>query len=351
MNLKVIVTGVGAPGIGGTIYSLRNNYDNRPIKIIGTDVNDDVVGKFLCDKFFVIPKPGDASKYLEAIIRICTIEEICAIIPQNTLELEVLAGNIGLFDQLGVRVLVSDVASIRKSNNKHTLLEICRLNYLLYPEYKLADNLFDLEKSFLELGWPDKKVIVKPPVSNGMRGFRIIDEQKDTRKAFYEEKPDNATISFNDLKNVLGQTFPELLITEYLPGDEYSVDIFRYKERIDVIPRKRTLIRSGITFNGNLEHNKEIIDASRILAKLLDIKFCAGFQYKMDVNNKPKILECNPRVQGTMVMSTIAGANLIYSSLKASLGEVVPDFNIDWNSCFYRYWGGVGKKGDEVFRI
>lgn len=49
--IAVIVTGAGAPGIQGTLYSLKQNYDNRSFHVIGTDINDFVVGKYLCDEF------------------------------------------------------------------------------------------------------------------------------------------------------------------------------------------------------------------------------------------------------------------------------------------------------------
>jgi carbamoyl-phosphate synthase large subunit len=347
-RLKIIVTGAGAPGIGGTIYSLKNNFDNRPIEVIGTDVNDNVVGKYLCDNFYTIPKASNKSDYLQALADISDIEKPDIIIPQNTSELGTLADNIKVFEEKGIKVIVSNADSIERSNNKYTSLELCRGNGLSYPGYRLVNNLFDLENSIKELGWPEKRVIVKPPVSNGMRGFRIIDEYVDYKKIFYLEKPNNSIISFDDLKKILGDNFPDLLVSEYLPGDEYSVDILRTRDRIEVIPRKRTLIRSGITFNGNLEYNTEIINTSIKLSGLLNMEYCYGFQFKMDYNNRPQLLECNPRVQGTMVMSTIAGANLIYSAVKYALNEPIPEFSIDWNSSFYRYWGGVGLNKSQV---
>lgn len=347
-KLKIIVTGAGAPGIVGTIHSLKKNFDHRPIDVIGTDVNDNVVGKYICDKFFTIPKASDKSVYLKALVSISEMEKPDIIIPQNTSELLTLAESIKVFAERGVKIIVSNAESIKQSNNKFALMNLCRVNGLSYPEYKLVDNTFDLENSLKELGWPEKKVIVKPPVSNGMRGFRIIDEKFDPRKTFYSEKPDNSIISFDDLKKILGVNFPELLVSEYLPGDEYSVDILRTKDRIDVVPRKRTQIRSGITFNGNLEYNTKIIDSSIKLSELLNMEYCYGFQFKMDYNNRPQLLECNPRVQGTMVMSTIGGANLIYGAVKYALNEPIPEFIIDWNSSFFRYWGGVGLNNGRI---
>ena len=58
-------------------------------------------------------------------------------------------------------------------------------------------------------------------------------------------------------------------------------------------------------------------------------------------NGKLRLLECNPRIQGTMVIATFAGANIIYSTLKLLLGELIPRFNIKWNTKILRYWGGI----------
>jgi carbamoyl-phosphate synthase large subunit len=69
-----------------------------------------------------------------------------------------------------------------------------------------------------------------------------------------------------------------------------------------------------------------------MLAHELDLKYAFGFQFKGG-----KLLECNPRVQGTMMASTFAGANIIYSAVKYALGEEVPEFNIDWDSRVLRY--------------
>ena len=57
-TINVLITGGGSPGIAGTIYSLKNNYDNRKINIICTDAQAECTGKFLADKFYQIPRAG-----------------------------------------------------------------------------------------------------------------------------------------------------------------------------------------------------------------------------------------------------------------------------------------------------
>ena len=154
----------------------------------------------------------------------------------------------------------------------------------------------------------------------------------------------------DSLKSTLGNNFPELIVTEFLPGDEYSVDVLRNSNRIIVIPRERNKVRSGITFHGTVIENEKIIEYCTLIAKKLDLKNCFGFQFKIDKNGIPKILESNPRIQGTMILSTLAGANIIYASIKDALRENYDEFNIKWGTKFIRYWGGVGVT-DKITKI
>lgn len=350
-ELRILITGVGAPGIMGTVYSIKTNYDKRKVYLVGTDINENAVGKYLCNSFHVLPIASDAQNYLDTLKRICIKEKIDVIVPQNTRELLILAFNKQEFIDINIQVLISNVEAIERANDKFELMKICKSHNIPVSEFEKVSEFDKLFEAAKNLGWPDRKIVVKPPSSNGQRGVKIIDEKKDFKKAFFEEKPSNLFDTMDGLNKILGQTFPELIITEYLPGEEYTVDLIRKGNFVSAIPRKRDLIRSGITFNGSVENNKDIINYSKKLAEVLNLEYCFGFQFKMDENNTPKILESNPRVQGTMVLSTIAGANIIYSSVKLLLGEDIPEFNIDWNSKILRFWGGIGLYNNKPFVI
>ncbi|GAB4335103.1 MAG: ATP-grasp domain-containing protein [Calditrichia bacterium] len=351
-KLTIIVTGAGAPGIMGTIFSLRKNYDNREIKIIGTDIQNDVIGKYFCDKYYVIPKASDSENYLNTLLSICEIEGVDVVLPQNTAELIVLASNKSKFEAIGTSVAVSNLNSIEIANNKYKLMETCTELEFQTAKFYLVNNFNKLYHYAGKLGWPNKKIVVKPPISNGSRGVRIIDENINRRELFYKEKPTSLFITMEELKNILGDSFPELVVMEYISGEEYTVDVLRTEKKIVVIPRKRDLIRSGITFNATTERNEKIIEYSKKISEKINLTHCFGFQFIMDEGGEPKILECNPRVQGTMVLATFAGANIIYSSIKSSLGEDIPDFNIKWGTRILRYWGAIADfNGQMLHRI
>lgn len=350
-KITVIITGAGAPGIQGTIYSLRNNYDQREIHIIGTDTNEFVVGRYLCDEFEVISPAKESLKYLDDLLKLCIRKKATVILPQNTAELSILSENIGLFQEHGVKIAISSSDAIDLANNKFNLFDIAQKMNIPVAESYLISTFQELKEKAILLGWPNETFVVKPPVSNGSRGVRIITEKVDRKKAFFEEKPSSLYISLDELYSILGDQFPQLIVMEHLPGSEYTVDVFKHERHLAAIPRKRLAIRSGITFAASLEKNTLLIDTSEQLAKAIGLSFCFGFQYKESKNGVPLLLESNPRIQGTMVMSTLANANIIYSSVKALMDEDIPDFHINWETKMLRYWGAIGINDDGAIKI
>jgi carbamoyl-phosphate synthase large subunit len=267
------------------------------------------------------------------------------LLPQNTSELLVLAENKKKFEMIGTKVTVSDPMAINTANDKFKIMQFAKKIKIPTPEFYLVDDFNKLLESAMRLGWPEKAVVIKPPISNGMRGVRIIDESVNLKERLYLDKPSNLYLTMEFLKSILGFSFPTLLVMEYLPGDEYTVDIL-HADKITVVPRKRNVIKSGITFEGTVEENEEIINYSKKLAEELNLRYAFGFQFKLGSDNIPKLLESNPRIQGTMALSTFSGANVIYGSLKYALGEKVPEFHINWGTKILRYWGGIGLRDE-----
>jgi len=105
-GITVLVTGAGAPGLPGTVYSLRKNPDQRPVRIIGVDTQNEVAGRFLVDKFYPVPPPEDPA-YVPAMLEICRGESVDAVLPQTTREVAQLSRTRNFFEDEGIRVMVS----------------------------------------------------------------------------------------------------------------------------------------------------------------------------------------------------------------------------------------------------
>ena len=140
---------------------------------------------------------------------------------------------------------------------------------------------------------------------------------------------------------------------EYLPGQEYTVDVYRDKNTIISIPRKRIHVRSGISFETEIDNRMDIINISNSLANKLDLNHCFGFQFKLNKNKEPMLLECNPRIQGTMVASAVAGCNIILKSVLNALNinhDSINNESLCNGAIYKRYWGGIGiNKGEIVY--
>lgn len=356
MEMTVLITGAGAPGISGTLYSLINNPDGTRFRIVTTDMQEFPVGKYLSDAFYRLPAPEHVD-YLPELKKIVEREGVQVVLPQTTREIEMLSQQKATVEAWGVRVVVSDYEAIRFANDKFNILEVCKQVGVPYPEFVLVATQEALKKAILDLGYPTKKVIVKPRLSNGQRGVRVLTDQALSLASYLNQKPSSMEIDLETFLRIFEDqaSFPELIVSEYMPGMEYTVDMYKSDGHEVIIPRSRDVIRSGISFETTTDLGRtDIVEYSQKLAEALKLEFCFGFQFKLDDQGVPKILESNPRVQGTMVASSMAGFNMIYYAVMSAVGEdCVGEIQVLDKLKFKRSWGGVGidNQGNETGRI
>lgn len=349
--LRLLVTGAGAPGIRGTLYALRAG--DPTVFTVGVDLSERAVGRFLTDAFHRVPSP-ESPDYLDGLLRICRDERIDLVIPQTTREIAVLSAYREGFEKEGVRVMVSEAAAVEAANDKAAVLQAFDDLGLPTPAWRTARTEPELIEAAGALGYPGVPVVVKPPVSNGMRGLRILRPAAWDADRFVAEKPSGVEVSLDDLLAVLrrGTAWPYLLVTEYLPGPEYSVDAFMGERLAVAMPRRRDAIRSGISFETTLLPDRtDLIEPTLRAARHLELRYAFGFQFKEDAEGVPRVLECNPRVQGTMVASVFGGLNAVWLGVQECLGESPDALPPLRSATFRRYWGGLGIVGDEVFEI
>lgn len=351
--LTILVSGAGAPGLPGTLYSLRKNLDKRAVRVIGVDIESESAGRFLVDRFFRVPPPED-STYLDELLKICRKESVRIVVPQTTREIVHLSQCKHLLEREGIQVMVSCPSAIEIANNKWSLIQRFRELGLPYPEARLARSEDELVSVVRQLGYPKRAVVVKPTVSNGMRGVRILKSEPWDVHRFLTEKPLGLEISLEELLRMLrrGPGWPELVVMEHLAGPEYTVDAFIGQKLSVALPRLRQSVRSGITFRSCTEFREDISQYTLRAAQSIGLRYAFGFQFKLDGCGIPKVLESNPRIQGTMVASVFCGANLIWYAVRELLGEPVAQGQQTFSTAsFYRYWGGVGVVGNQFYEI
>ena len=343
-DVTVLITGSGAPGVPGIIKSLRL-VKERKIKIVGVDMRKDAVGSILADEFTTIPS-SKSKKYLSSLLKVAKKFEVDVILPSNTDELLILTKNKFIFEENGIKISISSPESIGVANNKYLLMKELK-NIIPLPKFYFVKSSLEFEKAVYNLGYPKEVICVKPPISHGMRGFRILNSKINHLDVFLNQKPTGIFTTFEDFFSIFrkAKPFPELLVMEFLPGIEYSVDALANEgEPLIIIPRTRDYIKMGISFEGALVKNKRIIEYCEKIIKKLRLNGNIGFQFKEDKKRVPKLIECNPRLQGTVVINTFAGINLVYLGIKLALGEEIKiPKKIQWGIKMIRYWEEVYK--------
>src|SRR5208283_5572463 len=119
-------------------------------------------------------------------------EDVKVIIPQTTREIVTLSQHKDHFNNLGSGVIVSEYKCLTEANDKFTLLARAKEIGIPYPSFVLTQSEAEFVTAVKSFGYPENKVVIKPPVSNGMRGLRILSSDPWNVKRFLNEKPDGS---------------------------------------------------------------------------------------------------------------------------------------------------------------
>ena len=342
-DVTVLMTGAGAPGASGVLKSLRRP-DERPVRVVGVDADPDAYGFALVDESRVVPR-GDEDGYGERMAAVAADVDADVIMPLTTAELGPLSEARESLRDDGVVTMVSTPSALSAANDKGRLYGFLDAEgFDAAPAFRRVDSASAFVDAVEALGYPGRPVCFKRPVASGKRGFRVLDRGSDRLDRLLHEKPDSSVTTLDDVLPVLegAESFPELVVMEHLPGEEYSVDVLAKGDEVGpVVPRVRERTRAGISFRGTVVEDEALIESAASICRKLGLEYNVNLQYKYDADGTPKIIEINPRISGTIVMCVGAGANLPYLALKYALGEPLPPVEVEWGTTMTRYWQEV----------
>lgn len=150
---------------------------------------------------------------------------------------------------------------------------------------------------------PDQfPVFVKPDKGQGSQRARLIADVTSLHTALTHE--------------------PDLIIMEYLPGPEYTIDCFSQKENgiVFVQPRIRLQTKTGIATVSQTVELPEAQDWAHKIFEKLKITGPWFFQLKVDKNGNLRLLEIGPRIAGSMALSRVMGPNFPLLALYDAAG-------------------------------
>lgn len=143
-------------------------------------------------------------------------------------------------------------------------------------------------------------------------------------------KPDRGQGSQNayKVKNIEELThfvrqYDDLIICEYLPGNEYTVSCFTDNEGklLSCSMRNRKRIRNGISVaSESLEITKEVLNIAKVINQKLNFLGAWFFQIKENSKGEYKLLEVAPRIAGTMGLDRNRGINYPLLTVYTNMG-------------------------------
>jgi carbamoyl-phosphate synthase large subunit len=148
-------------------------------------------------------------------------------------------------------------------------------------------------------------VFAKPRQGAGSRGVRLVPDAEALR-ALPEDQ--------------------DLIVQEFLPGEEYSVDVIADASHrvVAAVPRTRTRVDSGVAIAGRTVHDPELEDAAARIAEAIGLVGVANVQLRRDRNGRAVLLEVNPRFPGALPLTIAAGVDIPSLVVDLFLGRELP---------------------------
>lgn len=290
MAKKILVTGAGGPAA----VCFMNAIKDPSVELHAADIDPYAPGLYLVppERRHLLRR-GTHPHFVQHLLALCAEHGFAAIVPTVDAELLPIARARGLFSAMDVRVLAADEQTLAMTLDKWELVQACSFD-VPTPKTRLCTE---------RMIWDDPfPCVVKPRVGSGSHGVYVINDQ-----AALDAVVRNG-------KN---------LIQEFLPGEEYSVDLYvGHSGAVHAaVPRLRLKVDSGVAITSRTVFDYEVILAACSVAQIINLRGVANIQFRRDHCGIPKLLEVNPRFAGTMSLTVKSGVNIPQMALDELFGK------------------------------
>ena len=216
-----------------------------------------------------------------------------------------------------VKLPLLDYETLLRADNKAETIKIAMENGIPCPKTFFIDDVEDVKKIIDELIFP---VVIKPRESAGSRGLEYVTEKGNLIETFEKTT----------------KSFGKMIIQELIPpgGDTYGFEALFNKNSepraVFVHKRLREFPITGgpSTFRVSVE-NQEIKALGTRLLQKFGWYGIAMVEFKIDPrDNKPRLMEINPRFWGSLPLSIASGVDFPYLLCKMAVdGDITPVFD------------------------
>ena len=240
-------------------------------------MSSDSVMKLFVDEYYQVPAYTDPD-YVNVLLDICRKESVDVFFPHISMELPYILECKEKFEEIGVRVAISEKETLATANSKYKLYEYMKHAGLTVPKYFLVDSVETLRGRIGELGYPQKPVCVKMTENSGSRGVRIVRADVDKAHLFMHDKPSSMNVTLDEMCDILSQCnpFPEIIAMEFLPGVEYTIDLLADHGKVLYIAGRRNTTSNMSIAQSSVVEKKEVakrLDPRQRVFQVMDIGY------------------------------------------------------------------------------
>ena len=280
--------------------------------IVHSNPNRHAPAARLAHEFHLEPTGLKGDAYIDWCLGFCREHRIDVFVPGR--EATTLAAEHARFADVGTRVLsAAPPAQLKRIHDKADFYAATVLPDAPVAAFRPFETLEQFDAAYAELRPQFKKLCVKPAHGIYGLGFAIVDEERSSAALLI--KGVEYHIGYQDLRRGLAEmdTFPTMLLMEFLDGPEYSVDCVGDHGRLVSAVVRRKLPQAG---GGQLiDMRQDILDATARLCADYQLNGVFNAQFR-EGGGRPRLLEINPRMSGGIGMACLAGPNLPYIALR-----------------------------------
>jgi carbamoyl-phosphate synthase large subunit len=339
----VLLTGVGLDGGPDIVRALRAD-PTMDARVIGVDASADQPGRHMCDRFHLVPRRDDPT-YVGTVARVAAQEEARVIYPLPAFDQELFAEAKADLGRAGFAVPVSPAEPVRICDDKWRLYEHLRSSLPeVVPKTRPVSSADELMQAAEALGYPRRRVCIRRKVSRGAIGLRVLDASAARLSALLKENPGSLLVSLDEVVDTLrhAESFPEYLVQEYLPGDEWDADVLcREGEPVVVATRRNLEMMGAGAMRSVLEPSEALATFSREIVADLDLNAVVNMAFRADEDGQPKLLEINPRIPSSILCALGGGVNLVALAVRQALGERIESTEPEPGGQFMRHFQSI----------
>ena len=319
-KINLLVTTVGGMTSPDILKAFRNTKDYL-INIIGVDAFEFAVGRNFVDIFEVSPNSTvDELGFVDFVETLVKKHNIDVVLPCGNEDNLAISKYI---DKISCKVIVGNYEDLIKSYDKGKVYDELKENIPEHcPKYFIVNNYQDFIESVKKIGYPNKKVVIKPRFGRGGRGVYILSDKFDFENIF-KSKPINE-YPFEFFNSILKNqnNFDDLIVMEYLKDPYYSIySICKDGENFFTINHTREWGNASQTFRGKVYYDEKIEELASKIIKKFNLSYTNNMELATTDDGRIVLFDLNPRIGASSGIDKDIGFNFPLETLKLALGD------------------------------